>query len=94
MAQWGDDAYILVDCPGQVELYAHLDSVKKVSDTFTKWGYSCCAIFCLEAHCLLDDANDKLLPVLLVSLAAMMRLALPHLNMLTMVDVLPNKDSL
>lgn len=47
----------------------------------------------MEAHCL-QEAAHKLLPVLLVSLAAMMRLALPHLNVLTKSDLMDDKEAL
>ena len=34
-----EDHYILFDCPGQVELYTHHNSVRNILATLTKWNY-------------------------------------------------------
>ena len=31
-------AYVIFDCPGQVELYTHHSSFRNIVDAITKWG--------------------------------------------------------
>jgi GPN-loop GTPase len=38
----GDDEYILFDCPGQVELFTHHDSLRKIFMKLQKMGYRVC----------------------------------------------------
>jgi hypothetical protein len=33
------DCYFLFDCPGQVELYTHHNSIRKITETLQKWNY-------------------------------------------------------
>ena len=36
------DSYLVFDCPGQVELYTHNKSVKKITEQLTKWNIRVC----------------------------------------------------
>ncbi|KAL0023075.1 hypothetical protein WJX79_009603 [Trebouxia sp. C0005] len=59
---YGDDDYLVFDCPGQIELYSHAT----VFRTFVDW---------------------------MRALAAMVQLELPHVNVLTKVDLIADKNS-
>ena len=32
-----DDDYFIIDCPGQIEIYTHLDIMKRFIDTLEQW---------------------------------------------------------
>ncbi|KAF9585010.1 GPN-loop GTPase 2 [Lunasporangiospora selenospora] len=95
----GDD-YIVFDCPGQVELYTHNDAMKRITDRLAKIGYR--VVFAdlniaadkypqiveepLDSHYCTDAA--KYISVLLLSLKTMLQLELPHVNVLSKVDLI------
>ncbi len=42
----GHDVYVLFDCPGQIELYTHYETIKTLTDTLcNKWNYRVRKIF-------------------------------------------------
>ncbi len=61
------ESYLLFDCPGQIELYSHLDPMPKLIERLIRKGYSLCAVCLIDSTFLLDEA--KLVSGLLVSLA-------------------------
>lgn len=85
-----NEDYLIIDCPGQIELYVHLPVLKKVADQLTKWGYSVCVV------CLLDSvfitSSSRFISGTLTCLSAMMQMALPHINVLTKCDLLEGKE--
>lgn len=87
-----DDEYILLDCPGQVELYTHVPIMKSILDSFKLWGYDgkLVSVFCVDAAFLVD--LPKFLSGSLLALSAMIALELPHVNVLTKADLMPQKD--
>ena len=34
-----EDDYILFDCPGQIELYTHMDVMRKFVDLLQEWNF-------------------------------------------------------
>jgi GTPase SAR1 family protein len=34
-----DDDYIIFDCPGQIELYTHMNVMKRLVDTLQSWDF-------------------------------------------------------
>ena len=36
---FGDDDYLILDCPGQLELYTHIPLMRNVIDRMRMWGY-------------------------------------------------------
>ncbi len=34
-----EDDYLIIDCPGQIELYSHMDVMKQLVDLLQMWGY-------------------------------------------------------
>ncbi|KAJ9513517.1 hypothetical protein QJQ45_006162 [Haematococcus lacustris] len=51
---YGDDDYLMFDCPGQIELYSHLSIFKTFVDFLRNDGWSVCAVYCLDAHFVTD----------------------------------------
>lgn len=77
--------YLFIDCPGQVELYTHHESVRNVVSKLQAVGYHLSATHLVDSHYCSDPG--KFISVLLTSLATMMHLELPHINVLSKVDL-------
>ncbi|KAL1682529.1 hypothetical protein EV122DRAFT_203543 [Schizophyllum commune] len=82
----GKDAYVLFDLPGQVELSTNHDSVKNIIGKLAKAGFRLAAVHLCDAHYVTDAS--KYVSVLLLSLRTMLHLELPHINVLSKVDLL------
>ena len=87
-----DDEYLLLDCPGQLELYTHVPVMRSIIDSMRVWGYegSMASVFCVDSAFLVD--LPKFLSGSLLSLSAMIALELPHVNVLTKGDLMPERD--
>ena len=88
----GEDDYLLFDCPGQIELYTHLPVMASLIKALKTAGFSLCAVYCVDCT-FLSDAS-KFISASLMALATMQSLSLPHLNILTKCDLVPNKQYL
>lgn len=81
------DRYMIFDCPGQVELYTHHAGMRTIVQHFTRvLDYRLCAVHLVDSHHCNDAA--KFVSVALVSLAGMIRLELPHVNVLSKMDLI------
>lgn len=80
------DSYLLFDMPGQVELYTHHESIKKIFAKLTGLSYHLCAVHLVDSHYCSDP--PKFISTLLLSLSTMMQVALPHVNVLSKADLL------
>jgi GTPase SAR1 family protein len=89
--KFGDDDYVLLDCPGQVELYSHLPIMHNLGKQLVMWGYSVVAMYLLDALYVIEPS--KFISGCLLSLSCMLQLELPHINVITKCD-LANKDHL
>ncbi|KAK4307179.1 hypothetical protein Pmani_021030 [Petrolisthes manimaculis] len=81
-----DDDCILFDCPGQIELYTHMDVMKNLVHQLQSWDFRVCAVFVLDSVYMVDSA--KFLSGSLAALATMVQLEVPHINILTKMDLL------
>ena len=94
----GED-YVLFDCPGQVELFTHHDSLRKIVFALQKMGYRVSVLplhkFELTRSQLvvvnLIDSYALTLPslyisTLLLSLRTMIQMDMTHVNVLTKID--------
>lgn len=95
---WFDDAigeheydYLLIDLPGQIELYSHLNVLPNLLNNLVQKGYHLLVIYLLDAQFMSDAA--KFLSGSLVALSTMTMLELPHINVLTKCDLL-TKDQM
>ncbi|KAH8827258.1 hypothetical protein DL96DRAFT_1498797 [Flagelloscypha sp. PMI_526] len=82
----GKDAYVLFDIPGQVELSTNHESLKRIVERLTKKGFRLAAVHLCDSHYITDAS--KYLSVLFLSLRAMLQLELPHINVLSKIDIL------
>ena len=102
LKELGKDAYVLFDLPGQVELSTNHNSLKRIIEKLAKSGFrvrhpllfspyaltiiQLAAVHLCDSHYVTDAA--KYVSVLLLSLRAMLHLELPHINVLSKIDLL------
>lgn len=81
-----EDDYILFDCPGQIELYTHLTAVRKLVKMLQDWNFNICSVFLLDCQFMTDGA--KFLSGTMTALSVMVNLEVPHINLLSKMDML------
>ncbi|KAG8730848.1 hypothetical protein FRC11_005652 [Ceratobasidium sp. 423] len=80
------DSYVVFDVPGQVELSSDHESLKSVVGKLEKLGFRLAAVHLCDAYYVTDAA--KYVSVLLLSLRTMLHMGLPHVNVLSKLDLL------
>lgn len=85
----GENNYYLIDCPGQLELFSHYPIMKTLTEKLKKLGMNIISVFCLDIT--FTTEFSKFISGSCISLASMIQLELPHINILTKVDLI-NKD--
>lgn len=80
------DCYVLFDCPGQVELYTHHQSVRNILQKLQKQDFRLAAVHLVDSHYCSDPS--KFISVLLTSLSTMVQIELPHVNVLSKIDII------
>ncbi|NXA06299.1 GPN2 GTPase, partial [Sapayoa aenigma] len=78
--------YVLFDCPGQVELYTHHNALKNVLAQLAKWNFRLAAVHLVDSHYCTDPG--KFISVLCTSLSTMLHVELPHVNILSKMDLI------
>ncbi|KAH0581634.1 GPN-loop GTPase 2 [Termitomyces sp. J132] len=86
LRELGEEAYVLFDIPGQVELSTNHESLKGLVEKLTKLRFRLAAVHLCDAHYITDAS--KYISVLLLSLRTMLHLELPHINVLSKVDLI------
>lgn len=84
--------YLLIDCPGQVELYTHHKSVHNIVAQLQKADIRLTAVHLIDSHYCTDPA--KFISVLLTSLSTMLQVELPYVNILSKVDLVEQHGKL
>jgi GPN-loop GTPase len=90
------DDYILFDCPGQVELFTHHDSLKRIFKKLEKLDYRVCrhllshlqlvVVNLVDSYCCTDPA--LYVSAVLLCLKTMLQMEFPFINVLTKIDLL------
>lgn len=92
---------------GQIELYTHFPHMRLIAEALQQWDYayelfqligvshslaciSVCAVWLIDSHFI--DESSKFLSASLTSLSAMLQLGVPHVNVLTKMDLLGKKE--
>ncbi|KAJ1558483.1 GPN-loop GTPase 3 [Nowakowskiella sp. JEL0078] len=81
-----DDDYIIIDCPGQIELYTHFPIMRQLVDTLQRLGYRVCGIYVLDSQFIQD--TPKFFAGVMSAMSAMIQLEIPHINILSKIDLL------
>lgn len=84
--------YLVFDCPGQVELYTHHKSIHNIIAKLQKSDFSLSAVHLVDSHYCCDPG--KFVSVLLTSLATMLQLEMPHINVLSKADLIEDQQKL
>jgi len=79
------DSYLIIDCPGQVELYTADDNMKQIIDHLSSSDLRLTCVNLVDSHHCSDPG--KFVSVCLTSLTSMLQIALPHVNLLSKVDL-------
>jgi hypothetical protein len=87
---YGDGDYLIFDCPGEIELYSHLSVFRTLVSYLQRNGWHVCAVYVLDSHFVTDAA--KLISATIQVLSAMVHLEIPHINLLTKMDLCPMKQ--
>jgi GTPase SAR1 family protein len=88
--------YVLIDMPGQVELYTHHQAIKALlgmmSGKRSGWRMNLCCVNLVDAHYITD--SYKYISILLLCLSTMVQLEMPHVNVLSKMDMVEQYGSL
>lgn len=79
------DNYFIFDCPGQVELYTHHQSMARIFNKLQSLGYHLCTVHLIDSHYCSEPT--KFISTLLLSLNTMLQMGLPHVNVLSKADL-------
>ncbi|KAK5115568.1 hypothetical protein LTR62_001227 [Meristemomyces frigidus] len=82
-----EEYLIIIDMPGQIELYTHVPIVPNLVRALTKGSLniSMCAAYLLESTFIVDRA--KFFSGTLSAMSAMLMMELPHVNILSKMDL-------
>lgn len=80
-----DSNYFIFDCPGQVELYTHHNSMANMFARLEKLGYLLCTVHLIDAHHCSEPG--KFISALMLTLNTMLQMGLPHVNVLSKADL-------
>ncbi|GAA5842866.1 hypothetical protein JCM11251_005831 [Rhodosporidiobolus azoricus] len=82
-----EEMYVVFDTPGQVELSTDHGSLKRIVEQLQKrMAFRLAAVHLMDASHILDAS--KYVAVLLLALRTMIQLELPHVNVLSKIDLL------
>ncbi|KAF4555639.1 GPN-loop GTPase 2-like protein [Elsinoe fawcettii] len=84
--------YLIIDCPGQVELFTHHSSLPTIFNKLEKLGYRLIVIQLLDSHTL--TRPTLYISSLLLSLRSMLNLPYPCINILSKIDNLSTQEPL
>ncbi|PTB63994.1 hypothetical protein BBK36DRAFT_1171438 [Trichoderma citrinoviride] len=92
LKELGED-YFLFDCPGQVELYTHHNSLRNIFYKLQKdlkFRFVC--VHLTDSYCLTQPS--LYVSNVLLSLRAMIQMDMPHVNVLSKIDKVASYDEL
>ncbi|KAF5189363.1 Gpn-loop gtpase [Thalictrum thalictroides] len=87
-----DDDYLVFDCPGQIELLSHVPVLRNFVDHLKRKNFNVCAVYLLDSQFITDVT--KFISGCMASLSAMIQLELPHVNILSKMDLVTNKKDI
>lgn len=86
------DKYLLIDFPGQVELFTHHSSLKNIVLQLQKIDTRLVAVHLLDSYHCVD--LSRYISMLLLSLQSMLQIELPTINILSKVDLMESYGKL
>eukprot|EP00128_Syssomonas_multiformis_P002449 Colp12_sorted_trinity150504_noHs@14960 len=80
-----EDDYLLFDLPGQIELYTHFGIMRELVTFLHRNDYRVCGVYLIDSQ-FMDDPT-KYFSGSLSALSAMIQLEIPHVNVLSKMDL-------
>eukprot|EP00842_Homolaphlyctis_polyrhiza_P004389 jgi/Hompol1/4951/HPOL_004051-RA len=80
-----EDDYLIIDCPGQIELYTHFNIMRQLVDMLHRLGYRVCGVYLLDSQFIQD--TPKFFAGVMSAMSAMLQLEVPHINVMTKMDI-------
>ncbi|XP_043274532.1 GPN-loop GTPase 3 [Venturia canescens] len=80
-----DDDYVIFDCAGQIELYTHMTVIRQLITTLQNLNFRLCGVFLVDSQFMVDAS--KFLSGTMAALSVMINLELPHINILSKIDL-------
>ncbi|KAK9466488.1 hypothetical protein V1512DRAFT_169799 [Lipomyces arxii] len=90
--EFGDRDYLIFDCPGQVELFTHHNSLRSLFLRMQRQDYRLVVVNLIDSFYI--TSPNRYISVLLLALRSMLQLDLPHINVLSKIDLLNNYGKL
>ncbi|CAN6707685.1 unnamed protein product [Malus baccata var. baccata] len=87
-----DDDYLVFDCPGQIELFSHVPVLRNFVEHLQRKNFKVCVVYLLDSQFITDVT--KFISGCMASLSAMIQLELPHVNILSKMDLAPRKKDI
>jgi GTPase SAR1 family protein len=81
-----DDDYFIFDCPGQIELFTHLNIMRRLVDALQLCNFRLCAVFLLDSHFMLNSAS--FISASMAALSAITCLEVTFISVLSKIDLL------
>lgn len=92
LGETGEDSLTIFDCPGQIELYTHVPILPNLAKHLTgHMSFNLCAAYLLESTFVID--KSKFFAGTLSAMSAMIMLEIPHINILSKMDLVRNQVS-
>ncbi|KAI8851465.1 GPN-loop GTPase [Chytridium lagenaria] len=85
-----EEDYLIIDCPGQIELYTHFPIMKRIVEYLVQYGYKVCGVYVLD--CQFIEDIPKFFSGVLSATSAMIQLEIPHINVMSKMDLLGKKE--
>ena len=85
------DDYLVIDCPGQIELYSHFTIMKAIVEMLVRLDYKVCGMYLLDCQFMQD--TPKFFAGVMTAMSAMLQLEAPHINVMTKMDLLESSDN-
>ncbi|KAG7449291.1 uncharacterized protein BT62DRAFT_964366 [Guyanagaster necrorhizus] len=80
-----DDDYLIIDCPGQIELYTHHPFLPTLVKNLGRMGIRTCAVYLIESQFMED--KYKFFSGVLSAMSAMVNLEIPWINVMSKMDL-------
>lgn len=86
------DYYLFFDCPGQVEIYTHHNSMRNIMCAIkNELDLHLCCVQLIDCHYCTDPG--KYISALLMCTSTMYQMELPHVNILSKIDIVIKHQS-
>jgi GTPase SAR1 family protein len=85
------DDYLIIDCPGQIELCTHFPVIRTIVDFLKQQGYFVCSLVLIDSQFM--TTPSKFISGSLLALSTMVSLETSHINIITKMDLLNKEEA-